>query len=237
MIGTNGNRNLQTEELDQGISSQDSVPQPKEQSLINTLGKILTSSQTIWRQKLLSEKLLAYTQFYKETGKINFPALEFVAHMAAEGTVFPPDKAEDIINRITEFATDIKSRSPNLQKQLEQIYNLQVYDSNELRKQVTQLTEAITYLIKTIESNVLPLIPLVQQKWGEEVRSHLSSLTNASAYVQKKTDADIQLARETNRTALQPSIDNLSTINNSAQKLMVCSTEMIRARVPFYHLT
>ncbi len=190
-----------------------------------------------WQRKSLPEKLLAYVNHYQKTGYVAFPALEIVARMAAEGIVLVPDKAEESITEITNSAAMIQKSSLQLQSRLDQICNLKVYEPHPLREQIMQLDHRISYLMTIIENQVTPLVPIVNKKWTDEMRAHLRELTSARTLLLKNLEIDIVEARKTDTKKLQSQINYLTQINSISQALAVCSAEVIRGRVPFYHLT
>lgn len=185
--------------------------------------------------KTLQSNLLKYQERYRQTGQLDFIPFEIVAQMAAEGRVFVPDQAEQKIQQITAAAQGAQAAALALQAALLDLSGLQGRRESALRK-LLALNEESIMLITLVERDVMPVAGVVSAQRQLEMEYALQDMEMLMYHFVAQFESEIA-EHSVPAKQTEPSIAHCLTQFMGKNKLIaIASTEIIKARVPFYRL-
>jgi hypothetical protein len=190
-------------------------------------------------RQTIRSNLLNYQKRYRKTGQLDFIPFEIVARMAAEGYVFVPDHAEQKIQQIVTAAQGVQNAALALQEALLDLAGHQGRREAALRH-LLKLNEESIVLITVVERDVMPIVGIVSMQRKLEIEQALHELEMLVSYFVKQFEEEIVATTARSERTKQPeaSMANyLTQFMSKNQLVAIVSTEIIKARVPFYRLS
>ena len=190
-------------------------------------------------RRTIQINLLNYQEKYRKTGQVDFIPFEIVAKMAAEGRVFVPDHAEQEIQQIIAAAEGARIAATGLQSTLRNLAGHQERRAIAL-EQLEQFSEESITLIALVEQDVLPIADLVTAGKRLELDGVLNGIeTLVANFVEGLEWIVVATATRTNteNQLLQEIVDELTPFVSATQLVETEAVKIIKARVPFYHLS
>jgi len=184
----------------------------------------------------MQNNLLQYKERYRETGKLDFIPFEIVAEMAAEGTVFVPDYAEQQIQKISASAQVIRSVALALQSILLETAKRPGW-KDSARDTLLSLNEQTLTLTVLIEHVVLPVAGIVSSSQKHELGKAIHTINQSQSYFIDHIETAMNAATQKPTKEIAAIAHRLTKLISKIQFVSIISVEIIKARVPFYRLS
>lgn len=207
------------------VNEQQETEAPEE-----NIEKSFSEKKKTWNETSILEKVSEHKSVYVKTGVINFSPLEVVARMAAEGPVFLPCEAQEIIAELTKATDGIKNSTRQL------LWRLETENTQKLaiREELVTLNQWIQKFTSQVNYLLPRLSDFVETEKYQEYLSNLSELKYASSYLIEYLNSDIESNQESRQRALERSKGYLISLNRNAVFLKELTQKIIYERVPLY---
>jgi len=184
--------------------------------------------------EIMQKNLLQYKERYRETGKLDFIPFEIVAEMAAEGTVFVPDYAEQQIQKISASAQSIRALTLTLQSILLETAKRPGWQE-AAREALLSLNEQTLTLTVLIEQIVLPVASIVSASQKNELDKVIHTIKQSQSYFIDHVETAMNAEKPSKEMAAIA--HRLTQLMSKVQFVAIVSITIIKARVPFYRLS